>query len=201
MFTLTVVRVGRTCLSLALFSRTVQNLTRQFSCIEDPVLASNILVEDTELLALQRSVHLTIGWRQSKVLTFIDTLFSEEGITPMIHTIDTLIHTLERIASNHSALISVVSIEEGAGAIQEEEELAVSKVVAGGLAHGSIKNQITLPENILLEVAIRESEVIAPQLSTSRGDCTDQGDQGDLGPNHLGLCSPPTFQVEWIHFN
>ena len=129
-----------TCLSLALFSRTVQNLTRQFSCIEDPVLASNILVEDTELLALQRSVHLTRRWRQSKVLTFIDTLFSEEGITPMIHTIDTLVHTLERIASNHSALVSVVSIEEGAGAIQEEEELAVGKVVAGGLAHGSIKN-------------------------------------------------------------
>ena len=174
-----------TCLSLALFSRTVQNLTRQFSCIEDPVLASNILVEDTELLTLQSSVQLTIGRRQSKVLTFIDTLFSKEGITSMIHTIDTLIHTLERTASDHSALVSVVSVKQCAGAIQEEEELAVSIVVAGGLADLLARDPVSLKDDMALEVAVRDGEVITPVLTNNTGDHAEEDNQAGVEHNHL----------------
>ena len=191
-----------TCESFAVSVGGVKNLARHLSFIEDPVLTPNILVENTELLTLQSCVQLTIGRRQSKVLTFIDTLFSEEGVTPMIHTIDTLIHTLKRTASNHSALISVVSIKDGAGPIQEEEELAVSIVVAGGLAGLLVRDPVTLPDDMTREVAVRDGEVVAPVLTNNTGDHTQEDNQPGLEHNHIVMLFQcvsryRTFTLEW----
>ena len=120
----------------------------------------------------------------------------------MIHTIDTLIHTLERTASDHSALVSVVSVKQCAGAIQEEEELAVSIVVAGGLADLLARDPVSLKDDMALEVAVRDGEVVAPVLTNNTGDHTQEDNQAGLEHNHLVMLFQcvsryRTFTLEW----